>query len=126
MDERWAPYSGYSWFKGFKKVHEYPGEDVNLFVEGFASIGYELCDSSILENDFEKIAFYIKKGKGVEHIARQLENGNWTSKLGEYHDIEHYNLIALEGGEYGSAIIFMKRRRIAKKNSIFNKIIKLF
>jgi len=120
-NEKWAPYTGYSWFKGFKKVHQYPGEDINLFIEGFASIGYDVCDNSNLENGFEKIAFYIK-GKGVEHIARQLENGTWASKLGVLHDIEHDNLSVLEDGEYGKAILFMKRKRVVK---IIQYLIKL-
>lgn len=108
--EKWAPYTGYKWFKGFRKLRNYPGEDIEAHKIGFASIGYENCPDCVLEEGFEKIAFYVR-GNSVEHIARQKPNSNWTSKLGEYHDIEHYTLKALEEGFYGKAIVFMKRKR---------------
>jgi hypothetical protein len=109
-DDRWAPYTSHKWFEGFKKIRNYPGDDIEIHKDGFKSIGFEECQNGNFEKSFEKIAFYIK-GKSVEHIARQIENGHWTSKLGvRYHDIEHYTLNALEGGLYGHARVFMKRK----------------
>lgn len=50
------------------------------------------------------------------HAARQLPSGAWTSKLGEWEDIEHDTLEALEGSEgrgeaYGRVALILKRER---------------
>ena len=42
-------------------------------------------------------------------MARQLENGQWTSKLGNDIDITHPTVEALEDGEYGTAVQYMRR-----------------
>ena len=64
----------------------------------------------------EKLAIYGDE-HGFTHVARQLENGRWTSKLGEQWDIEH-ELEAVAGQEsawpayrYGSVVAFMSRPR---------------
>ena len=41
------------------------------------------------------------------HIARRLENGRWTSKLGDWEDIEHNDLNCLEGGAYGFVVTLL-------------------
>ena len=61
-----------------------------------------------LETNFEKVAIYTKGSKPT-HMARQLENGKWTSKLGSDEDLEHHTLEGLECDLYGKATIFMKR-----------------
>lgn len=50
------------------------------------------------------------------HMARQLANGMWTSKLGGNEDITHFTLDALESygpirirDEYGCGVIYMRR-----------------
>ncbi len=75
--------------------------------------GYQESDSIELEEGFEKIAIYADKRNEFRHVARQLENGKWTSKLGDWEDIEHNTLKALESPQYGSVKILLKRRRIA-------------
>jgi hypothetical protein len=65
-----------------------------------------MCD---LENGYEKVAIYTLNGVPT-HAARQLPNGNWTSKLGSEIDIEHNSLDCLNGTVYGKAEIIMKRR----------------
>lgn len=49
-------------------------------------------------------------------MARQLSDGTWTSKCGDWEDIRHLTLDALETGgpypldaAYGSPVGFMKR-----------------
>jgi hypothetical protein len=85
------------------------------YVEYFEQNGYELCDNDpSLEAGYEKIGIYEKDGQ-FKHVARQLENGNWTSKIGEYEDIEHYSIEAVEGytyksKSYGRVAFFMKRK----------------
>lgn len=63
-----------------------------------------------LEVNFEKIALFAEDGIFL-HVARQLNNGNWTSKMGDYEDIEHTTLDAVGGGDYGKPEIIMKRSR---------------
>ncbi len=41
-------------------------------------------------------------------MARQVESGLWTSKLGSLEDIEH-SLEALEGSVYGAVAVLLKR-----------------
>jgi hypothetical protein len=43
------------------------------------------------------------------HAARQLDNGKWTSKLGQLEDIEHESLEALSGAVYGSVVQVLKK-----------------
>lgn len=71
---------------------------------------FEVTDNRDLEPGFEKVSIYVKAGS-PEHVARQLESGKWTSKIGKLEDIEHATLSGLEGEEYGEATIFMKRKR---------------
>jgi hypothetical protein len=71
--------------------------------------GYRQCESSGVEPGFEKIALYEHREYGIEHVSRQLETGRWTSKIGEWEDIEHESAKSLEGDEYGSVIGYMKR-----------------
>lgn len=42
-------------------------------------------------------------------MARQLPNGNWTSKLGTLEDIEHRALSAVEGNDYGNVVRILRR-----------------
>ena len=84
---------------------------VNSFVELFRAAGYEPCGDGSLEAGCEKIAIYAKNGSAT-HAARQLENGQWTSKLGKLEDIVHSTPEELQGelhGEYGWVAVFMIR-----------------
>lgn len=78
-------------------------------------LGYEVCDLNDvgLDVDFEKVAIYAIESE-VRHMARQLSDGKWTSKLGSQindPDICHDNLEMLEGGRYGRVACIMRRRR---------------
>lgn len=65
------------------------------FTQAFALYGYEASDTDSLESGFEKVAIYVGSDGLPTHMARQLESGVWTSKLGEWEDIEHGTLTAL-------------------------------
>jgi len=97
----WDPSYGYYWPVAARL------KSVEGFMSVFRSLGYELCESRDVEPGFEKIAIYAN-GLWPTHVARQLENGNWTSKCGEEEDIEH-NLQGLEGGDNGRVVVVMKR-----------------
>ena len=78
------------------------------FVEAFSTLGYEPCADGDLEDGFEKIAIYQSPG-GIQHAARQLSTGRWTSKLGGLEDIEHASPAELEGAEYGEVVQYLRR-----------------
>lgn len=103
----WSPdsASGYFWpadvpkkpeVKSFVKLYERQG-------------GYSTCPHSRLEKVFEKIAIYANTNGEATHVAKQTESGRWTSKLGDWEDIEHNTLAALEGEFYGKAVQILKR-----------------
>jgi hypothetical protein len=77
------------------------------FHQAFETLGYLSCTGAELEPGYERIAFFVRDGKPT-HAARQLPDGQWTSKLGKYLDIIH-TLRGLEGPEYGRVASFMKR-----------------
>ena len=87
---------------------------LSVFIKLYKAYGYTPCVDNSYEEGFEKIAIYVTENTDiVTHTARQLESGKWTSKLGEYKDIEH----ALEGltkSSYGEVAVIM----IRKKNNI--------
>lgn len=80
---------------------------LDSFIAAFKTLGYQSCNGSEYEPNFEKIAIYTKSGQPT-HAARQLVNGRWTSKLGRYVDIEH-SIDALDGPAYGSVEAYLKR-----------------
>jgi hypothetical protein len=85
-------------------------ETLDAFISAFATLGYEPCDSPVLERGYEKIAVYAD-GVVPKHAARQLPSGAWTSKLGSEEDIEHAALDLLEGAWYGSVAVILCRPR---------------
>jgi hypothetical protein len=81
------------------------------FVQAFASLGYEECESPDLEPGFEKVALYVDDDGDPSHAARQLESGSWTSKIGTLEDVEHRSVSGVEGPAYGHAVRFLRRPR---------------
>jgi hypothetical protein len=86
-------------------------ESIAGFVRAFGTLGYELTSSGDPHPDFEKLAIFAS-GDGVPtHMARQLPNGPWTSKLGALEDITHMDVTGLAGTDYGDVTVFLQRRR---------------
>ena len=83
---------------------------ISAFEDLFSSIGYVRCADASKEAGFLKIAIYADKRGKPTHAARQLKTGKWTSKLGEYIDIEHDSPEVLNGPKYGVAKVFMKKK----------------
>jgi hypothetical protein len=77
------------------------------FAAAFGTIGYRECDSSELDNNVEKVGIFALDGRPT-HAARQLSDGEWTSKLGSRQDITH-TLNALEGDIYGIVVLILSR-----------------
>ena len=89
-------------------------ETVDTFVMAYALQGYVTCQDSTLEAGIEKIAVYGLHVGGVvypTHAARQLVDGKWTSKLGNFEDITHDTLDCLNGPRYGFPVCFLSRPR---------------
>lgn len=85
-------------------------ETLEAFQKAYNNIGYEICQDDALETGFQKIAIYVTLSKVPTHVARQLPDGKWTSKLGSLEDIEHNNLQSLAGQPgYGEVACIMKK-----------------
>ena len=92
-------------------------EGVESYQAMFALYGFAECDNGDLERGVEKIALFADEGR-FKHVARQLDSGRWTSKLGADCDIEH-ELEALRSWpdtwpryrsyRYGEVVGFMQR-----------------
>ena len=82
--------------------------EVDALVQVFAGLGYSICDNAERETGYEKVAIYTKNGRW-EHASRQLEDGQWTSKIGEYEDISHPSPEDLTGELYGNVHCIMRR-----------------
>ncbi len=82
---------------------------IDAYIAAFRTKGFEVCDGESLEPGVEKIAIYGQHGEPT-HAARQLPGGSWTSKMGDYEDIQHTTLLSVSGPLYGNVRVFMKRR----------------
>ena len=84
------------------------------FIQAFGTLGYLPCPDDSLEPEIEKIALFAKR-EGFQlvptHAARQLESGEWTSKIGTFEDINHTTLNAVSGPIYGKVVRFLSRCR---------------
>jgi hypothetical protein len=104
------------WERGSPRPSFWPGGVAGASVRGWMRVfelqGYEVCHTPDREPGYEKIAIYVSRDGSVpNHVARQLEDGGWTSKLGLLEDIRHGRLEALVGDEYGVVGPDMRRRR---------------
>ncbi len=103
------------WPNARRKGYYWPNSEargtVADFMEFFSQLGFSECDNYSLETGYEKLALYSKGDGVVDHMARQLHSGRWTSKCGNWEDIEH-DLESIQGLIYGKAIICLKRARV--------------
>jgi hypothetical protein len=106
-DEVWwwpDPNNDYYWPSEVPRV-----ETIEAFIKAYEGLGYSVCSNAELENGFEKVAIYINSNGEPTHVARQLDSGDWTSKLGQSEDIKHLTLDGLVGNSYGSVAVILKR-----------------
>lgn len=109
----WSPTmlgSGVYWPPGIPALPSMAG-----VIDAYVRTGYEVCDSSTLEPEFEKIVIFADTSGDPRHAARQLPSGAWTSKLGEHVDIEHKDVDAVGGILYGEPAVYMRRRVTAEQ-----------
>jgi hypothetical protein len=85
-------------------------DKIENYVKVFELRGYAVCPDSSFEQGFEKLAIYQEDDSSFTHIARQLPNGLWLSKLGPYEDVQHKTPEALTDDDYGFPSIYLRRR----------------
>lgn len=90
------------------------GDTPEHYAAFFKKHGFEICADGSLENGTEKLAIYAKghkysSQKEFKHVAIQQNDGKWKSKMGKLEDIEHPTTKTICCGDYGEAIIFMRR-----------------
>ncbi len=109
-DSRWwepaEPPSSYYWPEGVSRRYT-----LEAYAEAFRHLGFEDCENARLEQGWEKVAIYAKEDGRPTHAARQLANGDWTSKLGGLEDISHPEPDHVSGTAYGRPVLFLRRRR---------------
>lgn len=83
---------------------------VEDFFLAFEREGFEKCETGEHEEGFEKIAIYVNDSNVPKHLARNIGDGRWQSKLGDMQDIHQHTLEAVEIADYGKAKYFMRKR----------------
>jgi len=103
-DTLFAPggFPGTQWPSGIDQ-----SDSVAAFRQFFEIEGFVTCESADVEPGFVKVAIYAD-GDEATHVARQLADGRWTSKLGNLQDIEH-GLSTREDDRYGVVVLLMRR-----------------
>ena len=108
----WAANDATKWWDRFQywPREAARSDELSAARAAFASIGFVPCPVGRNEAGFERIAISEKDGRW-KHVARQLTDGQWTSKLGQAPDICHKTVAALFSDAYGQTVAFMKRPR---------------
>lgn len=109
----WEPEARGGWYW----PPELPLEDfrVENYIRCFEGLGFRSCQSRELEDGIEKIAVLVHDDGEFSHVALQLIDGWWSSKLGVYEDISHASVEHLFDGrplKYGENVRYMSRPRV--------------
>jgi hypothetical protein len=109
MSRKWdcpvIPIPGYYWPPNARR-----GDDIGALISAFQAIGYEVCSEQEPEDGYEKVALFADDGGLWRHAAKQIEGGQWSSKLGRWEDIRHADVDAVWCEEYGKAACYMRRK----------------
>jgi hypothetical protein len=86
-------------------------ESVENFEKAFnVALDYQVCENGDLEEGFEKVAIFARDRR-VKHMARQIQTGVWSSKLGRGWDITHHAVDGVNCDVYGEPVSYMRRPR---------------
>lgn len=108
-DNWWWPIT-YDDLAPAKWISESGSDTLEHFIEAMRSIGFEIAEDASVETGFHKIAIYAKVDRTPTHMARQLDNGRWVSKLGSSEDVEHVDVNCFRNEiMYGEVHTIMKR-----------------
>jgi hypothetical protein len=86
---------------------------LEAFIDAFKTKDFMPCEemNTDLEPGYQKAVLYVDQDTNEPtHAALQLASGAWTSKLGDWEDIEHASLSGLECSAYGKIAKVLKRR----------------
>ncbi len=75
----------------------------------YESLGYNQVSNENFDPTSHKVAVFAKAGIPT-HASRQVDTGDWTSKIGRNVDIEH-TLQGLVGNTYGIIDVILKKPR---------------
>jgi hypothetical protein len=100
------PFRQYFWPANSPRDYAVPA-----YIHAFGAMGYVQCNGTDLEEGFEKVVIYVGRDGLPSHMARQLENGHWTSKVGSSFDISHSSVNDLQGIQYGTVACVLRRPR---------------
>ena len=81
------------------------------FCKAFGTLGFQEHKGLLPDNGYDVVALYAIHDVPT-HMARRLDDGKWTSKLGRSEDIEHNDVGDIEGPLYGRAVLYLIRPRI--------------
>ena len=84
-------------------------ETLDAFIGAFAVVGFEQCLRGDHELGQEKVALFADASGRPTHVAKQLADGRWTSKMGKLEDITHDRLTGVQGSTYGWPVVFLRR-----------------
>ena len=111
----------YYWPQSVKRSYE-----LDSYRDAYLSLGYRICKTTELERGHLKVAIYVNQWGRPTHAARQLSSGRWTSKLGEYVDIEHERPESLVGKDYGKPVLYLKKSLGDSKGGFLYRILDFF
>lgn len=107
-DNRWwepDPMQNYYWPPQAPRLYT-----LDAVIKAYESIGFAVCQDGTLEAGFIKIALFVDAHTIPTHAARLLPNGKWTSKCGNWEDIEHdLTEVCRSPLNYGSIACYMKK-----------------
>jgi hypothetical protein len=106
--QRWEPDPGLLYYWPAGVVRNY---SISAFIAAYQTIYYQLCVDGLPDLLYEKICIYATADGIVRHVARQIFDGRWISKLGHEEDIIHQTPESLRSAVYGQPVNFMKRTR---------------
>jgi len=116
----WAAGDTFRWWWPIRRpgVNYWPKaprlETIEAFIAAFETLGYRKCNDGAKEEGIEKVVLYAKLHRGTlipTHAARQLDAGQWTSKLGIHEDVRHDTVNDVAGPAYGEPVCYLGRPR---------------
>jgi hypothetical protein len=86
------------------------GFGLEALISVYEVLGFELCpdDRSGTEAGYDWIVLYAEDGEW-RHAAKRLEDGRWSSKLGDLEDVSHDSPDDVCGRFNGEVACFMRR-----------------
>jgi hypothetical protein len=79
------------------------------FEQVYGDLGYARCEHVNHVGDVDQVALYVDLSGTPGHASRRLDDGSWTSKLGDFEDIEHSDVNGVCCDAYGETVILLCR-----------------